>query len=157
LNVTLLAPVKLVPTIDTLVPTVPPVGENELIAGGGGMTVNEVVLSPVPPGVVTEMVPLLAPLGTCAVMSVDELTTKLASVVPLNVTLVVPVKFAPWMSTLVPTVPVVGVNELIVGGGPVSVNGDALMPVPLGVVTDIGPVVAPGGTSALISESLLTP
>ena len=101
------------------------------------MTENEVALAPVPPGVVAEIVPLVAPLGTCAVMAVDELTTKLGSVAPLNVTLVVPVKPVPWMSTLVPTVPLVSENEPIVGGsGSVTVNEPPLAAVPPGVVTE---------------------
>ena len=53
------------------------------------------------------------------------------------------------MSTLVPTGPPLGVKEVIVGVG--IVNGDELQPVPLTVVTEIGPVVAPSGTVAWIS------
>jgi hypothetical protein len=86
-------------------------------------------------------------------MSVDELTTKLGSAVPLNLRLVTPVKLVPWMSTLVPTGPLVGVNELTVGGGGMTVNELELAPVPPGEVTEIGPVVAPLGTIAWISES----
>ena len=116
MKVTLLAPVKLEPVIDTLVRTGPLVGANELIVGGT-VTGKEVVLVPVPPGVVTEIGPVVAPAGTWAVMSVGELTTKLGSAVPLNLTLVAPVRFVPWMSTLAPAGPLVGENELIVGGG----------------------------------------
>src|SRR5215472_14195871 len=89
-------------------------------------------------------------------MSVDELTTKLGSAVPLNVTEVAPVKFAPWMSTLVPTGPLGGVKELIAGGDGVTVNGPPVVSVPPGVVTEIGPVVAPTGTCAVMSFSELT-
>ena len=146
MNFTLVAPVKLVPVIVTVVPTGPLVGVNELI-DGGGMTANEPELVAVPPGVVTETGPLVAPAGTCAVMSVGELTMKLGSEVPLNFTPVVPVKFVPWMSTLVPTGPLVGVNELTVGG-PATVNTVELVVVPPGVVTEIGPVVEPSRTQA---------
>jgi hypothetical protein len=66
-------------------------------------------------------------------------------------TVVAPVKFVPWTSTLVPIVPIVGVNELIVGGDGVTVNGLELMAVPPGLVTEIGPVVAPLGTCAVMS------
>jgi hypothetical protein len=59
--------------IDTLVPTDPLVGVNELIVGGR-MTVNEPALVPVPCGVVTAIGPVVAPLGTVAVMLVDEFT-----------------------------------------------------------------------------------
>ena len=84
-------------------------------------------------------------------MSVDELTTKLGSAVPLNLTLVAPVKFVPWMSTPVPTGPLVGAHELIVGaGGGATVNEDEPVTVPSGVVTEIGPVVAPVGTYAVM-------
>jgi hypothetical protein len=131
--------------MDTLVPIGPLVGVNELIVGGG-MTVNELLLVAVPPGVVTEIGPVVAPAGTCVVMSVGELTTKLGSAAPLKVTEVAPVKFVPWMSTLVPKGALVGVNELMVGGGPVTVNGAVVVAVPFSVVTEIDPVVAPGGT-----------
>ena len=83
-------------------------------------------------------------------MSVDELTRKLGSAVPLKLTPVAPVKFVPWISTLVPTGPLAGANELIVGGGGgVTVNEDELVAVPSGVVTEIGPEVAPVGTYAV--------
>ncbi len=37
---------------------------------------------------------------------------------PLNVTWVAPVKFVPWTSTCVPTGPLVGENDVTVGGLP---------------------------------------
>ena len=129
---------------DTLVPTGPLEGVNELIVGGGRVTVNEDELLAEPPGVVTEIGPVVAPPGTWAVMSVDELTTKLGSAVPLNVTLVAPVKLLPWMSTLVPTGPLVGANELSLGAGVVTVN--CAVALPSGVVMLIGPLVASAGT-----------
>ena len=107
LNVTVVAPEKLVPWMSTLVPTGPLLGVYELIVGGDGATVKVPPVA-VPPGVVTEIVPVVAPAGTCAVMSVGELTTKLGSGVPLNVTEVAPVKNVPMMSTVVPTGPLVG-------------------------------------------------
>src|SRR5262249_42620676 len=70
---------------------------------------------------------------------------------PLNVTTVVPVKFSPWMSTLVPGGPLVGVNELIDGGG--GTQKQQLWAVPFRVVTEITPAVAPLGTVAWSSES----
>ena len=70
----------------------------------------------VPPGVVTWIGPLpLAPLGTMAVIWVLETTVKLVAAVPLKVTEVAPVKLVPLMVTWVPTGPLVGVNEVIVG------------------------------------------
>ena len=121
---------------------------------GAGVNVNEDELVAVPPAVVTPTGPVVAPAGTCAVTSKSESTEKTAAV-PLNVTRLAPVKPVPVMDTLVPTVPLVGVNELIVGGE-VTVNEDELAAVPPGVVTLIGPVVAPVGTCVVISVDELT-
>ena len=79
--------------------------------------------------------------------------------VPLNLTAVTPVKFVPLTVTLVPTGPLVGVNDVTVGGEPpppVTVKLAALVPVPFGVVTEILPVVAPPGTCAVMSDDELT-
>ena len=70
---------------------------------------------------------------------------KLAAFTPLNVTAVVPVKFAPLIVTLVPTGPLIGVKLAIVGA---IVNAVALVAVPAGDVTLNGPVVAPAGAVA---------
>ena len=51
---------------------------------------------------------------------------------------------------MVPTGPLVGLKELIVGGPTVTVKALLLPPVPAAVVTLIGPVVAPLGTVAWI-------
>lgn len=59
---------RLEPLIVTRVPTGPLVGEKLLIEGGGGRTVNELALLPVPPEVVTLMAPVVAPFGTVAVI-----------------------------------------------------------------------------------------
>ena len=51
------------------------------------------------------------------------------------------------MVTVVPTSPLAGVKELMVGAAvELTVKLVELAPVPLGVVTLIGPVVAPPGT-----------
>jgi len=81
----------------------------------------------------------------------------------LNVTEVAPVRFVPVMTTLVPTGPLAGVNDVIVAvpvapppppppppPGAVTVKPAALFAVPPGVVTAIGPVVAAPGTVAVI-------
>ena len=68
--------------------------------------------------------------------------------VPLNVTAVAPVKFVPLIVTLIPTGPLAGVKLVIVGPLAVTVNAVALVAVPPGVVTLIGPLVAPAGTVA---------
>ena len=87
-----------------------------IVGGNGGVTVELVALVAVPPGVVTAMGPLAAPLGTVAVICASEFTVNVAAV-PLNVTAVAPVKLVPVMVTEVPGGPLVGLNELIVGGG----------------------------------------
>src|SRR5439155_20537133 len=58
--------------------------------------------------------------------------------------------------TMVPTLPLTGENELIVGTGAVTEKLLALVAVPPPVVTLIGPDVAPAGTVALICVSELT-
>ena len=111
LKVTAVAPVKLVPVMVTWVPTGPLVGLKDVIVGGT-VTVKLMPLVAVPPGVVTWIGPLVAPLGTVAVSWVLDVTVKLA-VVPLKVTEVAPVKLVPLIVTWVPTGPLVGEKELI--------------------------------------------
>ena len=65
LNVTPVAPVKLVPLIVTLVPVGPLAGV-KLVIVGGLVTVKLVALVAVPPGVVTLIVPVVALAGTVA-------------------------------------------------------------------------------------------
>ena len=67
LSLTDVAPVKLVPLTTTVVPTGPLVGEKPVIAGAG-ITVKLPALVAVPPGVVTAIVPVVAPEGTGAVI-----------------------------------------------------------------------------------------
>ena len=111
-NVTELAPVKPLPVIVTDDPTGPLVGENELMTG---VTENAVVVVAVPPEVVTAITPL-PPAGAAAVIWLpSELTANDDAALPLNVTEVAPVKPEPVIVTEVPTGPLVGVNELIVG------------------------------------------
>src|SRR5438067_1500104 len=145
LKVTEVAPVKLVPLIVTLVPTGPLEGV-KLVMVGGLVTVKELLLVAVPAGVVTLSGPVVAPAGTVAVIFVPEFTVNVA-LVPLNFTDVAPVKFVPLIVTLVPTGPLEGAKLVIVGGF-VTVKALLLVPVPSGVVTLTGPVVAPAGTVA---------
>jgi hypothetical protein len=75
---------------------------------------------------------------------------------PLNVTVVAPAKPFPVIVTVVPTDPLVGENEVI-DGATVTVKIEApVSTVPPGVVTAIGPLVAPEGTVAVICVSELT-
>ena len=156
LNVTLLTLTKLVPLIVTEVPTGPELGEKELIVGAAGEVTSKLLeLVAVPPGVVTRILPSVAPEGTMAVIFVEEFTVKDAETL-LNVTAEVvkplPLKLVPLMVTEVPTGPELGEKELIVGDGMevVTVKLDRLEPVPPDAVTLIGPDVAPEGTVAVI-------
>jgi hypothetical protein len=139
--------VKLVPLIVTLVPTGALAGV-KLETVGGLMTVKLPALFAVPPEVVTLIEPLVAPAGTVAVIVVAEFTVKLA-LVPLNRAAEAPVKFVPLIVTLVPTGPLPGV-KLETVGGLMTVKLPALLAVPAGLVTLIGPLVAPVGTVAVI-------
>ncbi len=122
------------------------------------LTVKFATLVAVPPGVVTEIFPVVAPVGTVAVICVAESTWNVVALVVLNFTklvvkfapLIVPLKFVPVILTDVPTGPKVGVNEVIVGAGTgVTVKLVALVFCPAAVYTWIGPVVAPAGTTAV--------
>src|SRR5207253_401693 len=146
LNVIAVAPPTPMPLRDTLLPTAPLVGVKLVSVGALAVTVNALALVAVPPGVVTLSGPVVAPLGTVAAIVVAELTVKLTALVPLNVTAVAPVKLVPLIVTLLPTGPLVGVKLVIVGAGTVTVNELLLVAVPPGVVTLMGPLVAPLGT-----------
>jgi len=151
-NVTLVVPVKFAPVIVTFVPTGPLVGVNDEMVGAGTVTVNTVALVAVPPGVVTAIGPVIAPLGTVAWSAVSETTVKDA-LVPPNVTRVVPVKLVPPIVTFTPTGPLVGAKDEMVGAGGVTLKAVALVAVPPGAVTLIVPVDAPAGTVAAIDVS----
>src|SRR5438876_3389011 len=95
LKATLSVPVKFVPLTVMAVPTHARVGEKELTAGRAeDSTVKGALLKAVPVGVVTLTLPVLAPRGTMAAMSVAESTVKVAGVL-LKVTAVAPVKVEP--------------------------------------------------------------
>jgi len=118
------------------------------------VTVKFAALVAVPPGVVTVILPVVAPDGTVAVILVKEFTAKDAETL-LNLTEVVvkpdPEKFVPLILTDEPTGPELGENELMVGlGGVVTSKLLELVAVPPGVVTRILPSVAPDGTVEVI-------
>jgi hypothetical protein len=81
---------------------------------GAVVTVKSAVLVAVPPGVVSEILPVVAPDGTTAVTDVDVFDER-AALVPLNLTADTLVRFVPVMTTLVPIGPLVGLNDVIVG------------------------------------------
>jgi len=151
LKVTEVAPAKWVPVIVTTVPTGPLVGVKLVIVGvaDAAVTVKLVLLVAVPPGVVTLIRPVVAPLGTVAVIEAEEPTVKLA-LAPLKRTAVAPAKFVPLIATVVPAGPLVGEKPEIEGGLAATVKVPLLVAVPPGVVTLIRPVVAPLGTVAVI-------
>jgi hypothetical protein len=115
---------------------------------GDTETVKLPALLAVPAGVVTLIGPLVAPAGTVAAIVVAEPTVKVALVL-LNSTAVAPVKLVPLMVTLVPTGPLVGA-KLVTVGGLMTVKLPALLAVPAGLMTLIGPLVAPAGTVAVM-------
>src|SRR5439155_9158548 len=117
LNLTPVVPVKNWPVIVTGVPTVPAVGLSWVTLGP--RIVNVWALVPVPLGFVTVTKPVVAKTGTVVVICVSSITVKLA-VVPLNLTLVVPVKFWPVIVTGFPTVPAVGLSCVMSGPGTVN-------------------------------------
>ena len=99
--------------MSTVVPIGPLVGVNELIVGGG-TSVNDEELTPVPFAVVTEIGPVVAPGGTFAEMDWSDWMLNCASV-PLNVTEVPPVKLSPEIEMLMPNHPLVGENDAMIG------------------------------------------
>ena len=149
---TAVAPARLLPVIVRTVPAMPEAGETVDIVGGP-TTVNVAALVPVPPGVVTEMVPVVAVVGTTAVMLVALTTLKLAAAVPLNDTAVAPVKFEPVRVTVAPGLPDVGVKLVMVGR---TLNVLLLVAVPPAVVTEISPVVSEEETTAVMLLELTT-
>ena len=64
---------------------------------------------------VTLIFPVVAPVGTVALICVSELTVNVVAAVPLKLTPLAPVKPVPVSVTLVPIGPLAGVNELITG------------------------------------------
>jgi hypothetical protein len=154
LNVTDVTAVKFVPVMVTVVPAGPEVGVNEVTVGVR-VTVKSAGLVPVPLEVVTVTRPVVAPVGTVAVICVGELTVN-GALVPLKRTVIVPLKPVPLMITADPTGPFVGVNVEIVGAPGVIVKSVALVAVPFAVTTVMRPVVAPAGTVAVMREELLT-
>src|SRR6266567_571653 len=129
--------------------------EAKLSLLGAARAVNELPLTAVPPGVVTRMGPVVTPAGAAATICVTEPTLKDPALRPLNVTAVASLNLVPVMVTVVPALPLEGLKPVIVGAG-ITVKLAALWPVPLAVVTLIGPVVAPPGTVAVIRVGELT-
>ena len=83
-----------------------------------GEDVTEKVIgdTAVPQGVITVMLPVVAPAGTVAVIC-EELSTTNAAFVPLKLTMVAPENPLPLITTEVPTDPDEGESETITGTG----------------------------------------
>ncbi|GAA4362042.1 hypothetical protein GCM10023185_29610 [Hymenobacter saemangeumensis] len=118
----------------------------------GKVTVKLLVLVAELLGVVSEIRPVVAPLGTVTVSSVAELTVNTGAFTPLMATEVVPVRLVPVTVTTVPTGPLTGVKPMMVdtevlgpGGPPVvpPLPGPPGVPVPPPPLPPGGPPVLP--------------
>ena len=116
-----------------------------------GVTVKVPELVADPPAVVTVIFPVVAPLGTVAVILLSEMNLNVAAFTP-KVTFVVCVRPVPLMVTMVPTLPLDGEKLLIVG---VTLNCWRLFRLPLGRTTVTVPVLAPLGTVTVRFGSFL--
>lgn len=123
-----------------------------LKSGPPGVTVKLAALVVVPSSVVTVMGPVVLPKGT-VVVTVPELLTVNVATLPPKKTPLAPVKFVPVIVTPVPAGPLAGVKDTMAG---VTVKRVVVFKGPLpGVVTVMGPVVAPPGTVvAIVPEGL---
>ena len=146
LNLTAVAPLKFAPVIVTTIPARPVMGVKAARAGPPpAVTVKLFPLVAVPAGLVTLILPVVAPEGTLVVIELSELIANPLLLTPLNFTDVAVEKFVPVIDTIAPTLPEVGVKEVMVGGI-ATIKFLSLVAVPATVVTVIGPVVAPAGT-----------
>ena len=133
---------RFVPVIVTVTPGEPLAGEKDVIAGSG----LKFGLPAEPAGVVTVILPVVAAVGTLAVIWVAESIRKVAPA-PSKLTAVAPRKLLPVRRTLVPAVPLAGESAAILGNG---LKGKPLVRVPPAFVTAIPPIVASAGTFAVI-------
>ena len=146
LNRTEDAPLNVLPSIVTLVPACPEAGVKPVIWGS---TKKVPTLEARPAGLVTLILPVVAPGGTLTVIWVGELIEKALVVVLLKVTTLAAPKLVPVMATELPTAPLPGLNPVTVGGR-MTVKSLALVTVPPELVTMILPVVVPALTLAVI-------
>lgn len=159
-GVLVLAFVRLVPLITTVAPMGPLVIFSEVIVGAP-TTVKLVELVAVPPVVVTEIEPVVAPTGTTAEIWVGDTTVTTVADTPLKATVgvivVALIKLVPLIVTVVPTEPDVGLKLATLGTG-TTVKLPALVAVPPLVVAVTVPVCAPAGTMAVtwLEETTVT-
>ena len=143
---------KFAPEIVTDIPTAPKVGDKLPILGVG-FTVKLFPLLAIPPTVTTTL-PVVAPVGTDALIDVALHEVIVVALVPLNCTVLLPwvvPKPVPVIVTEAPSAPEVG--DKLVRLGAVTVNGVPALAIPPTVTTTL-PVVAPVGTDALIDVAL---
>jgi hypothetical protein len=136
------------------VPGAPEFGASPLMPGT--MTPKLTPLLVTPPAAVTTTLPVVAPTGTVTAMTEEPQLVMVAGV-PLNVTPPLPCedpKLDPLMFNGAPGLPDVALRLLIDGAG-VTVKVTPLLAWPLTVTTTF-PVVAPGGTTAVMLVELQT-
>ena len=111
------------------------------------MTVNDPDDSAEPPGVITEILPPTAPVGTVMMIWLAEITWNEASTIPTRADVAAPM-LLPVTVTSVPTPPLIGVNLWILGREALleTLKLEALVAVPPAVVTPILPLFATVGT-----------
>ena len=117
-------PFRLVPVTVTVLPGALLAGEKE-VSVGVATTVKLLALLPEPCAVVAAIGPVAALAGTVAVADVALLLAKVTAAVPLKLTPVRLFRLVPVRVTTVPTVPLMGVKPVMVGG-PVEVASVAL-------------------------------
>ena len=119
-----------------------------MVGAAAAETVKLEALVADPLEVTTVIGPVEAPCGTIAVTCASELTVNWADS-PLNLTAVVPANPLPVITTDVPGGPLVGLKDAIAGHPTVvTVKFEELVAVPSDVVREMGPVLAPDGTTA---------
>jgi hypothetical protein len=141
--------------IFTTVPTGPEVGVKDVMVAQVAATVKSAVLvAAAPTGVSTLTFPVVAPVGTIAVIDVALVAKVEVAVVVLNLTK--PAlseasrRFVPVIVTDVPAGPQVGVNEVMVGAQvPGSATSNAVLVATVPLVTWMTPSVAAAGTATL--------
>ncbi len=114
---------------------------------------------PVPPGVVTAMVPVV-PAPTVAVIWVSESTVKELTVVPPIATAVAPVNCAPVITTTLPVQPEPGEKELMVGADVPDIairSPEGLMPDVMSRCFNTEYVPLPAGSYSKITPKLELP
>jgi len=153
LKSTEVVPRKLVPVRLTVSPTFPKLGL-KLVTVGDRITVKLVVAVALPAGLVRVTCPVVAPVGTTAVMLVAETTVKVAGL-PLKLTAVVVLRLVPVSVTTVPAGPEVG-ESLVTVGGKITVKLVVVVFEPTGFVTLMVPEGVPVATVAVIRLSELT-